>query len=92
MGSLPEGYRVSYYKYGPPQPSDPMVFTLSRPDHSTVSDFVLGDLKEVMRAIEVAAWRDHRGRTLRQWYSHGHGSRGAREVPGASLGDLISDC
>jgi len=41
------------------------VFTLSRPDHSTVADFVLGDLKEVMRAIEVAAWRDHRGRTLR---------------------------
>ena len=65
MGSLPEGYQVSYCRYGPMQPFEPLLLTLSRSDDSVVDDFVLGDLKETMRTIEAAAWRDHRGRTLR---------------------------
>ena len=65
MGSLPEGYRVSYFRYGPQPPDERLLFTLSRSDDSIVADFVLGDLKETMRTIEAAAWRDHRKRTLR---------------------------
>ncbi len=64
MGALPAGYRVSYCRYGPLQPSVPLLLTLSRSDDLVVDDFVLGDLKETMRTIEVAAWRDHREQTL----------------------------
>ncbi len=64
MGSLPEGYRVSYRRYGPLKPSEPLLLTLSRADDSIVADFVLEDPKETLRTIEVAAWRDHREHTL----------------------------
>ena len=65
MGSLPEGYRVSYCRYGPLQPSGPMLLTLSRADDSVVADFVPKDLKVTMRALKDAAWRDYRERTIR---------------------------
>ncbi len=65
MGSLPKGYRISYCRYRPLQPSGPLLLTLSRSDDSVVDDFVLGELEETLRTIEVAAWRDHRGRAIR---------------------------
>lgn len=66
MASLPDGYRVSYCRYGPLLPGDPLVLTLSRTDDdSVVADFVLEDREETLRSIRIAAWRDHRERTLR---------------------------
>ena len=65
MGPLPEGYRVSYFRYGPQPPDEALLFTLSRPDDTVVADFYLGDLKETLREIDAAAWRDHREGTLR---------------------------
>ena len=75
MGSLPDGYRVSYCRYGPMLPGDPFVLTLSRTaDDSVVADFVWEEREETLRAIRVAAWRDHRERTLRLVDGEGAGS------------------
>ena len=49
---------MSYFRYGAQPPSERLLFTLGRSDGSVVADFVLGDLKETMRTIEAAAWRD----------------------------------
>ena len=62
MGKLPEGYTVLI---GRRLPEDPFSeeFRLERPDGSTVATFPLE--RDNLKAIERAAWRDHRERTLR---------------------------
>lgn len=62
MGSLPEGYRVLITRYWPDDPFSE-VFKLERPDRSAVATFSLE--RDNLKAIERAAWRDHREHTLR---------------------------